>query len=148
MLIFAWSKFVGINLWSFKYFISLIWTPSNIALRFLAISYQNCGNLKRLFLNIDKSFMFCAMCMQWICPHKNIFWFHLITCLEQSKFVKANYNLSQSQIYGVLEQYDKETENFFYFQSSIMLKHTQKHKSNSYEEGGAISVYFLPFYNI
>lgn len=49
---------------------------------------------------------------------------HLITCLEQSKFVKANYNLSQSQIYSVLEQYDKETENFFLFS---IINHAETH---------------------
>lgn len=64
---------------------------------------QNYGSLKRLFLKFDISFMF-AQCARNEFAHIHTqFFFHLITCLEQSKFVKAN----------VLDQYDKETEIFF-----------------------------------
>lgn len=64
---------------------------------------QNYGSLKRLFLKFDISFMFAQCAWNEFAHIHTQFFFHLITCLEQSKFVKAN----------VLDQYDKETEIFF-----------------------------------
>lgn len=99
---------------------------------------QNYGSLKRLFLKFDISFMFAQCAWNEFAHIHTQFFFHLITCLEQSKFVKAN----------VLDQYDKETEIFFNFNHhSCWNTHTQI-KLIWRGRGNEEYIYCMPFYNI